>query len=75
MLKRILKKNKYLEIEIGAKCGALSDNDYGSNYDEILKKNGPKLDGQIPLINKFHIYLDSKLLSEIDYRNKINKLF
>ncbi len=31
---------------------ALSDTNYGSNYDEIFENDGPELDGQTPPINE-----------------------
>ncbi len=39
-------------METGAERKALSDTDYGSDYDEIFENNGPKLDGQILPIDK-----------------------
>lgn len=58
-----------------AKHKALSNIDYGFNYNEIFENNNPELDRQISLINKFNIQLNSKLSNKIDYKNKINKLF
>lgn len=75
MLDKILKRNNCFEMKIGIECKTMNNIDYSSNYDGIFKNNGLKLDRQTLPINKLDTQLDSKSLSEIDYRNKIDKLF
>lgn len=74
-LGRILRKNNYFKIKTGAEHEALTDTNYGSNYDEIFKSNDPELDGQIPPTNKLDTQLDSKSSSKINYGDGIDKLF
>ncbi len=62
-------------METGAEHEALSDTDYGSDYDEIFENDGPELDGQTPPIDELDTQLDSESSSETDYGDGINELF
>lgn len=62
-------------METGIQHKALSDTDYGSNYNEIFENNGPELDRQMPDINKLDIHFSSKSSSETNYGEENNKFF
>lgn len=62
-------------METGAQHKALSNTDYGSNYNEIFKNNGSELDGQTPDIDKLDIPSSSESSSETNYGDKNNKFF
>ncbi len=75
MLGKMLGKNNYFKTKISVEREALSNIDYGSNYNEIFENNSLELDVQIPPIDKLNTQLDSKSLSEIDYGDGINELY
>lgn len=62
-------------METNTKYEALSDTNYGSDYNKIFENNGPELNGQILPINKLNTQLNSKSSNETDYGDGINKFF
>ena len=58
-------------METGAQREALSDTDYGSDYDEIFEDHSPELDGQTPAIDE----LDIGSSSETDYGDGNDEFF
>lgn len=73
MLGRILMR-KYFEIETDVKYKTHNDTNYSNNDNKIFENNNSELNEQISPINKLDFQLNNKLLNEIDYKNKINKL-
>ena len=70
-----IKKEKIILTRDWDKYRALTDTNYGSNYNKIFENNGLELDKQISAINKLDIYSSNKLSSKIDYKNGNNKFF
>ncbi len=62
-------------METGAQRKALSNTNYGSNYDEIFENHSPELDGQMPAIDKLDIHSNSESSSETDYGDENDKFF
>ncbi len=62
-------------METGAQLEALSDTNYGSNYDEIFNNHSPELDGQTPAIDELDIHSNSGSSSETDYGDGNDEFF
>lgn len=70
-------------MKIKVQCKALSNINYGSNYNEIFENYCLELDGQMlaivdrqmPAINKLNIHANNKSSSEIDYGDKNDEFF
>ncbi len=60
-------------METRAWYEALSDANYGSNYDKIFEDYSPKLDGQTPAIDELNIYSRSGSSNETDYGDGNNE--
>lgn len=54
---------------------ALTKTNYGTNYNKIFENNDPKVNWQMPVIDKLNSHSSSKLSSKIDYIKKNNKFF
>ncbi len=53
----------------------MSDNNYGSNYNEIFENHSSELDGQTPAINELDIHSNSGSSSKIDYGDGNDEFF
>ncbi len=62
-------------METGAQHEALSDTDYGSNYDEIFEDHSPELDRQTPAIGELDIYSSSGSSSKTNYEDGNDEFF
>lgn len=74
MLDKTLKR-KYFQIKIDLKLKSYNDIDYDNDYNKIFENNGWELDGYILLIDKVDSPLNSKSLSEKNYKFEIDELF